>query len=339
MARRYYSSIAARTALAAAVNPSTTTFIVDGVQGWPSSFPYTLIIDEDTINEEIVEVTGRSSTTLTVTRGRDGTSGVAHSAGATVRHGVSARDFDEPNAFINGTGVVTEALLASGAVTEAKLGTGAVTSAKILDNTIVDADVNASAAIAQSKIANLTSDLGSKLGTTVTTKGDLITYGTAPDRLAVGTNGQVLTADSDQTLGVKWADNAAAPGAWTTWTPTYTQTGSLTTSAASARYSQIGKIVTAHAEATFSNSGTTNTSFLLTNLPVTAASTGTRIIGHGVLFDSSTSINYSGHLLFVSSTEIRFVGDWSGSLQWGFAPNLAIASGDVWRFSLMYEAS
>lgn len=38
-----------------------------------------------------------------------------------------------------------------------------------------------------------------------TTKGDLIAYSTVNDRLAVGTNGFVLTADSAQTLGVKWA--------------------------------------------------------------------------------------------------------------------------------------
>ncbi len=48
------------------------------------------------------------------------------------------------------------------AVTEAKIADGAVTSLKIANDTIVDGDINTSAAIAQSKIANLTTDLAAK---------------------------------------------------------------------------------------------------------------------------------------------------------------------------------
>jgi hypothetical protein len=64
--------------------------------------PYTLLIDSDTVNEEIIEVTNRSGTTITVVRGVDGSTAKAHDSGADVRHGVSGRDFDEPNAFVNG---------------------------------------------------------------------------------------------------------------------------------------------------------------------------------------------------------------------------------------------
>jgi hypothetical protein len=39
----------------------------------------------------------------------------------------------------------------------------------------------------------------------LTTKGDLYGFNTANARIPVGSNGQVLTADSTQTLGVKWA--------------------------------------------------------------------------------------------------------------------------------------
>jgi len=55
---------------------------------------------------------------------------------------------------------------------------------------------------------------GSKLP--LDTKGDLIVFGKKNERLPVGTNGQVLTADSAQALGVKWA---AASGGSSTFNP------------------------------------------------------------------------------------------------------------------------
>jgi hypothetical protein len=62
-------------------------------------------------------------------------------------------------------------------------------------------------------------------GDPTTTKGDLIGRGTAAPatRLAVGTDGQVLTADSTQTLGVRWGTVAAAPV-----TSVFTRTGAVT---------------------------------------------------------------------------------------------------------------
>lgn len=46
---------------------------------------------------------------------------------------------------------------------------------------------------------------GLKYTSPLTTKGDVLAFSTVPARLPVGTNGQVLTADSTQTTGVKWA--------------------------------------------------------------------------------------------------------------------------------------
>lgn len=51
------------------------------------------------------------------------------------------------------------------------------------------------------------------VGTTLTTKGDLLARSsTAASRLGVGADGQVLTADSTQTLGVKWAASSGGGG-------------------------------------------------------------------------------------------------------------------------------
>jgi hypothetical protein len=69
--------------------------------------------------------------------------------------------------------------IGGGAVTEAKIADGAVTSAKILDGTIVNGDISASAAIAQSKIADLTTDLAAKLA---------LAGGTMTGAIAMGTN-------------------------------------------------------------------------------------------------------------------------------------------------------
>jgi len=60
---------------------------------------------------------------------------------------------------------------------------------------------------------------GSGMTDPTTTLGDLIVRGSsAPNRLPVGTNGQVLTADSAQTLGVKWATpTGGSGGSQTPW--------------------------------------------------------------------------------------------------------------------------
>src|SRR5512139_3646166 len=101
MVVRYYSSTAVPTTLSLNVTPASTVIDVNALVGYPTSFPYTLCLDFDTALRELVEVTNASGTSLTVTRGIDGTSAIAHSAGATVRHVSSARDFADSRAHEN----------------------------------------------------------------------------------------------------------------------------------------------------------------------------------------------------------------------------------------------
>jgi hypothetical protein len=123
-----------------------------------------VVIDPDTALEEIVDVSATSTNTLTIVRGRDGSSGVAHSAGAVVRHMAIGRDYREANEHIENTTTAHGITLANLVKTT---DTGTVTSGMILDGTIVNADINASAAIADTKLATIST--ASKVSNSATT--------------------------------------------------------------------------------------------------------------------------------------------------------------------------
>jgi hypothetical protein len=118
---------------------------------------FTVALDVDTQNEEVVYITQVSSDTFTIVRARAGTSAISHTGGATVKHVLTSDDLNFYTA-------------------------GVATADAAIPNAIV------------------------------TAKGDIIAASASavPDNLAVGTNGQVLTADSTATLGVKWTTPVSA---------------------------------------------------------------------------------------------------------------------------------
>lgn len=158
---REYSSISVETTLSAQMTAIQTTMnvasgtgaaLLGGVTLSPAdTYQFTLAIDPDTTNEEIVFATANSGDTFTISRGESGSTAITHSAGATVRHVLTSDDLDYFNTAVQPT--------------------------------------------------------------ILTAKGDIITAtaaGTAT-HLSVGTDGQVLTADSAQAKGIKWATPATYP--------------------------------------------------------------------------------------------------------------------------------
>jgi hypothetical protein len=98
-----YSSTSVETTLQNAITSSgatsmvvasgTGTSLMGGVTlGSGNVDIFTVAIDVDTINEEIVFITNQSSDTMTIVRGRAGTSAVTHTAGASVKHVLSSYD-------------------------------------------------------------------------------------------------------------------------------------------------------------------------------------------------------------------------------------------------------
>jgi hypothetical protein len=117
----------------------------------------------------------------------------------------------------------------------------------------------------------------------LTTKGDLYTFTTVDARLGVGANDLVLTADSAQATGLKYS------GAWTTWTPSYTNL-TLGNGTVVARYCQIGKVVFFNFFLTFGSTTSMTAANPTFSLPV--AATRSTLFYNGNILDSGT-VNYS----------------------------------------------
>ena len=226
MTTRKYSSRSQQTTLSGALTSSaTTTTVVSGsalAGGVTISAGelFTVVIDPDTALEEIVDVSAISTNTLTIVRGIDGSTAVAHSAGAVVRHMAIGRDYREANTHIENTTTAHGLTLANLVKTT---DTGVVTSTMITDGTIVNADINASAAIADTKLGTIsTAGKVSNSATTATasnTTGSIVlrdssgnfTAGTVTANLTGNVTGNV-TGSSGSTTGNAATATALATG-------------------------------------------------------------------------------------------------------------------------------
>jgi hypothetical protein len=102
MTARNFSNTTTVGSLTSGIGPADTSLSVTDFTGAPDA-EYTITLDRNTETEEICLVTSHISSTLTVTRGYNGTAAQSHSAGATVEHTAIALDFTEANDHVVAT--------------------------------------------------------------------------------------------------------------------------------------------------------------------------------------------------------------------------------------------
>jgi hypothetical protein len=170
-------------------------------------------------------------------------------------------------------------------------------------------------------------------------KGDLITATAAdtPARLAVGTNGQVLTADSTAATGLKWATATSGAFTFAAYTPTYTNL-TLGNGTVTARYGQSGKFVFVDYKLVW-GSTTSMTNGVRISLPVTAQ--GTQGQGSAYILDAATA-EFISQVRLNSTTDVAIIMTQSGSNVAAQMTNtfpMTWTTNDELRFTLVYEAA
>jgi hypothetical protein len=172
-------------------------------------------------------------------------------------------------------------------------------------------------------------------------KGDLLA-GTAADtvgRLAVGTNGQMLIADSGETNGIKWV---AGGGAAITYTPTWTGTGGTPTlgnGTLVGAYQQVNKLVFYRLRLTWgsttSAAGITEWRF---SLPITSTGHATfGAVGFATVLDSGTAV-YRG-VAYISTASTVGVQASDGVSSIGVSVPFTWTTSDAVQVSGFYEVA
>lgn len=95
--RKSYKGAPVSTTLSALLGAGSTSCTVGSVTGWPTTFPFYVVIEPGTSREEKVRVTGITGTTLTIVRAQDDTTAVEHPSASTVYVVFTAVEADEAN--------------------------------------------------------------------------------------------------------------------------------------------------------------------------------------------------------------------------------------------------
>jgi hypothetical protein len=130
-------------------------------------------------------------------------------------------------------------------------------------------------------------------------------------------------------------------GAWSTWTPTVTQSGSVTVTVNTATYGRWGRMIICRMQVTVTGSGTGANAIVVGGLPATSV-VSVGAFGQGYLFDTSVPNTFPFIVTLASSTTINLSSSSANaaSLALGATSFTAgLASGDIINCSFTYEAA
>jgi len=131
---------------------------------------------------------------------------------------------------------------------------------------------------------------------------------------------------------------------WSTWTPTVTQSGTVSTfTTLTARYIQIGKKVTATVYLVVNNAGTVAGANAITvSLPVNTSNVNQfQVIGCGHIFDNSAGLRYPALITQNSASTVNFRSTQTHANSTLGADDFtaALATNDIISFTIDYEVA
>jgi hypothetical protein len=127
-------------------------------------------------------------------------------------------------------------------------------------------------------------------------------------------------------------------GRWVDWTPTVTQSGSVTFTITFCRYIVQDNVVNIRGRLAITSAGTGNNNIVIGAGPAAIAPANAQNIMGGIRVTDTGTADYVGALLWNSSTQLVGQVHSTGATTFiGVNPNFALASGDIIGFFAVYE--
>ena len=303
---RYYSSNAAKTTLADSISSSATSLTLSAASNLPAQYPYTLILEKDTANEEVIEVTSLVGSSYQITRNIDSSGAKAHAVGANVEHGVSARDFTESRSHEIATtsvhGVSGDVVGTSGAQTLASktLTTPTINGATI-SGTFTSTATISGGTITGAIITGLATPTASSSAATKGYIDTSVTSAAASATAAATSASSASTSASSAATSAASAETSAISSA-TSATAAATSAASASTSATSAQTYASTMATSVTSAATSATSAATSASSALTSQTAAATSATSAAASATAAATSATSAATSAGTALTQAT-------------------------------------